>query len=306
MDPSRGKCCNSSHFREDLQQILNTIVDNVHMSTTTSPLPVAIDGSRIAEQFAQAVSSQSYLVCSSDTTHGNEQVANWQKQHAGGLGSLLRLPREIRDMIYHHMIADGNINIMPCSSALAKETSELVFNHGICRLNLNFAENMTLVPAIDPNQDIADKIQNLSIRVNTRCNGTLGRPTPQVDILSKFSGSTIPRKRCTVSFECWPTTLGMVARDVLKKLRTLTGFEEMRITIDLEWMGEAWPEGLLPFQVSQICGSIRGGFLEAKHELEGTLGEGDLGWDEEDERLLFFPRMARGEAVMGARKALGL
>jgi hypothetical protein len=289
-----------------MQQTLNTVLDKVNSSITTSPLPVAIDGSWIAEQFAQAVAPQSYLVCSSDTIDGNEQVANWQKKHAGGLGSLIRLPREIRDMTYHHMVVDGSISIMQCSSAMQKEMSELLFDHGTCRLNFNFAQNMTLVPAIDPNQTTVDRIQNLSIRVNTRCNGTLGRPTPQVDILSRFSGSTIQRKRCTVSFECWPTTTGMVARDVLWQLRTFTGFEEVRITIDLEWLGEAWPSDLLPFRVSQICGSIRGGFKEAKDELEETLGEGDLGWDEEDERLLFFPRMARGEGVMEARRVLGL
>ena len=289
-----------------MQQILNAILDNVNSSTTTSPLPVAINGSWIAEQFAQAVSPQSYLVCSSDTTHSNEQVANWQKKHDGGLGSLLRLPREIRDIVYHHMVVDGSVSIMQCSSAMQKEMSELLFDHGTCRLKLNFAKNMTLVPAIDPHQPTADRIQNLSIRVNTRCNGPLGRPTPQMDILSKFSGSTIQRKRCTVSFECWPTTTTMIAHDIIRKLKTFTGFEEVRLTIDLEWMGEAWPRDLLPFQVSQICWSILGGFKEAKDELEGALGEGDLGWDEEDQRLLFYPRMARGEAMMEARRALGL
>ena len=200
-------------------------------------------------------------------------------------------------MIYRTLLTEGDINIMQCSSPLNKETSELLFDNGTCRLNLNFAEHMELVPAIDPTQELADKIQNLSTRVNTRTNGVIGRPIPQVDILSKFSGSEIKRKHCTVSFECWPTTSSMVARDVLMQMKSFPGFVEVWVKIDIEWMGEAWPENLYDFQVHQIKGRIYRGFREADDTLKPSLGEADKGWDGDDRCLIFYPRKAENKGV---------
>ena len=165
---------------------------------------------------------------------------------AKGLGSLAHLPRELRNMIYKHMIAQGSVTIMRTSSLIKEEVSATdLFEHGVCRLNLNFYNTTTgeLKPCFNPSQNIVNKIRNVAIRVDTRRNGYKNYLTPEVAILNKFTGANVHRKTCALSFECWPMTARKYQEDVLTTVNAYTGFEKVEVAIEyVDWLGRMWPE----------------------------------------------------------------
>lgn len=176
-----------------------------------------------------------------------------------GLGSLYDFPREVRDTMYKHMIAQGRVAIMRTSSTLHKEVSETnVYEHGICRLNLNFwnAATEELKPCFNPSPFTVNKIRNVAIRVNTRPNSYRSPyPTPEIDILDQFRGNIVHRKTCLLSFECWAETKRMFQQDVLGKVQAYTGFEKVVVAIDcVEQLpdDQEWPEDIKKFSFQQI------------------------------------------------------
>ena len=174
-----------------------------------------------------------------------------------GLGSLYDFPRELRDRIYEHMIAQGSLAIMRTSSTIQKEVSKMdLYEHGFCRLNLNFWDAATeeLKPCFNPSPFIVDKVRNVAIRVDTRFNSGEPYPTPEIDILNKFSGDKVHRKTCALSFVCWGETKRMFQQDVLGKVQGYTGFEKVEVAIDCveQWPNEKWPERISKFSFEQM------------------------------------------------------
>ena len=173
-----------------------------------------------------------------------------------GLGSFYHLPRELRDMIYKHMIAQGSLAIMRTSSTLHKEVSERdLYEHGFCRLNLNFwnAATEELKPCFNPSPFIVNKILNVAICVDTR----FSSDEPELDILHKFSGDDIVhRKTCALSFVYSVETKTMFQQDILAKVQEYTGFEKVELAIDycVDQLlpHEKWPERISKFSVQQI------------------------------------------------------
>ena len=234
-------------------------------------------------------------------------------------GTLGHLPQEIRIMIYKHTIAQGSVNIIAASSLIKADIlSEIdIFEHGICRLNLNFYDMATeqLKPSFNPSNFIVNKIRNVAIRVDTRFNGSKSYPTPEINILNKFSGADVHRKKCAVSFVCWgDITKRKFQLDVLGKLRDYNGFEEVEVAIDCvdPWPNE-WPEEISQFSVSQIFeyDSVKEAIRTASHILEQVLGKAEGGkwekvlWEEEGGKweifrftaLTFHPRGLEGGKV---------
>ncbi len=74
-----------------------------------------------------------------------------------------KLPRELRDPVFSHLLASGNPAFMRTSSALEWEGKILIAKHGVCRLNLGYKNRTNCQP---PSQEILAGIQNLDIRVN--------------------------------------------------------------------------------------------------------------------------------------------
>ena len=177
-----------------------------------------------------------------------------------GLGSLYDFPRELRDMIYEHMIAQGSLAIMRTSSTLQKEVSERdLYKHGFCRLNMNFYDAATdkLKPCFNPSPSLVAKIQNLAIRVDTRFNRRYCTySTKGVDILWEFVGSEVRRKTCVVSFVRMETTKVPYQYDVLDKMQMYTGFEKVEVA--MEWAtveqrpNDRWPDHITKVSVQQI------------------------------------------------------
>ena len=224
---------------------------------------------------------------------------------ARGLGSLVLFPREIRNTIYKHMTAQGSVTIIRTSSLIKEEVLATdLFEHGVCRLNLNFYDRVTesLKPCFNPSQDIVNKIRNVAIRVDTRLNGSQAYTTPEVTILNKFAGAKVHRKTCAVSFLCWPSTGKKFQQDVLATVKTYTGFEKVTVAIEYEnWSGRVWPEKLSNFSFEQI---VEFDTLEQAHGAIGkvltpTLGKVGAGaWDKGPfPALIFHPRGLKGGNV---------
>ena len=222
-----------------------------------------------------------------------------------GLGSLAQFPREIRYMIYKHMIAQGTVAILRTSSRIKEEASATdIFEHGICRLNLNFYDMATeqLKPCFKPSNYIVDKIRNVAIRVDTRFNGSSSYPTPEINIFNKFTGPEVHRKKCAVSFVCWDISKKKFQLDVLGKLRDYTGFEEVEVAIDCDtWPNTVWPEKISDFSLSQLFeyDSVKEAIRTARYILVPELGEAEGGeWEKvRFTALTFHPRGLEGGNV---------
>lgn len=233
-----------------------------------------------------------------------EEHAKLQK----GLGSLYDLPRELRNTIYKHMIAQGSPAIMQTSSTLHKEVSETdVYEHGICRLNLNFwnAATEELKPCFKPSPFVVNKIRNVAIRVDTRFNSGDEYPTPEIGILDPFHGTLVHRGTCTLSFECWGETKRMFQQDVLRKVQAYTGFDEVEVAIDCvdQLPSQKWPEDMEKFSVQQIleCGSKKEAMRAVWNELKRdmSLVEGGKWQKDRFTPMTFRPRK-------GLRRKAGL
>ena len=146
------------------------------------------------------------------------------------LGDLALLPREVGDITLSFVLAVGFISILQASHQLAQEGSALIFKYGICRMNFAFA---TLIPTVRPSQELANRIQNISIRVNTACYPLLGAP-PELEILELFTGSETSRKYCRVTFENDFSSRPMICSEVLFIMKEYTGFEEVVVNVKVK------------------------------------------------------------------------
>ena len=190
-------------------------------------------------------------------------------------------------MAYVHMFTAGDVSILQTSTAINKEMSDLIFKHGVCRMNFGYA---TLYPTMRPNQELAAKIQNISFRANTSCYPQFGALC-KLDILKVFSGSDVPREVCTVTLECFQITFIMVAFEALSVLKTFTGFEKVAVKIELEWHGEkTWPQSLEDCDLQMVCGRMYRSNQKAMQELQPTLGEVDWDGDVFEGQMAFYPR----------------
>ena len=208
-------------------------------------------------------------------------------------------------MIYKRMIAQGSVNIMGTSSLIKKEVSATdLFEHGICRLNLNFFDAIIdrPRPCFNPKQNIVNKIRNVTIRVDTRRNGYRNYLTPEVAILDKFTGANVLRKTCAVSFECWPTTARKYQEDVLTTVKSYTGFGKVEVAIEhLDWSGKFWPEKDWSSPLLKIVAfdAIKEAHMAMCKGLIPGLGKAELGvWRKGPfPSLVFHPRGLEGGRV---------
>lgn len=278
---------NMDYFKQEIQQGLCDILDSIDNSLAASELPLAINREMLVSRLSEMIPNETYHLLSNNTEVANLQLEKAETKLLRGLGSLIRLPRELRDMIYPKLIASGHTEVLRASPALMMEGAKFLPMDGICRMNFGDGQK---IPTINPSQSIADNIQNISINVSTHCGRILGG-LPEVEILEKFGGSQVLRNNCTVTFECWPTSSRMVASGVLNKLKTYTGFENIVVTIKLEWQGEPW-KGLADFQEVQISSTLIWAINDVKEYLEPTLGNAYRDWNFDDPTMVFFPRNA--------------
>lgn len=201
------------------------------------------------------------------------------------------LPQEIRDMIFADCLESGYPQFMACSRAMREEGLPWIWEKGVYRMNFAKVDSSTgsvKVPPESPipTQDIVDRIQNISIRVES----TPREPDPywlslNLDPVKLFAGPEIRRKYCLIVFEARDDARDVyVGRNFLDVLKTLRGFETVEVR-SVPWLpSDAWvprPWKLSP-QVSQICRpvDISWGPIYAVRTGNGTweFRDGDM-WD---------------------------
>ena len=173
-------------FKKELHALLDKTLDEARIMQKTATDPVPITRSWILENFKNHLTKDHYILEPKST------------QIAHGLGTLLKLPREVRDQIYSYAIANGTTALIRASRQTKEETSKLIFQKGIYRLSLGFNED-DQNPRLS--RTLAKKVQNLHVRVNS--SGLWIRGLEQhLPKLQKFDGLATERQGCVVMIEC--------------------------------------------------------------------------------------------------------
>ncbi len=262
-------------LKDELYSILDNVLEQAEILQTAADNPVVIDREWIIEKLRDQVSAENYVLEPGAVTR------------IRGLGNLLKLPQELRDMVYGHAITSGTTGIMRASKQTHKEASKLLFPKGIYRLTVRFYQS-TPSPRLSPN--LAKNIQNLRIRANGRDMFMIGLKKP-LGILRLFEGSRVKRKDCILTIEGDPCVDDLEAFQVVRALDKFTGFERVILELDLQWGGEPWPDTMHEFHHAQAWGRICRPLSYQKETLEPTLGKGNRHNDEGAwYRLVFHPR----------------
>ena len=174
---------------------------------------------------------------------------------AAGLGPMfLKLPREIRDIIFGRLLASGHTEFLRASKILSKEGTSLISKHGIYRTNIAFNSKANCPKLSQP---VVDTVQNLHLRVNMRDYPFFGLGTfPEKRIVEMFGNRYLCRKSCSVSLEIRYSTESMIPLDVLNFLGTVGEFEDVTLSIETDWFGGSpFPDRLFEWQMRLMINS---------------------------------------------------
>lgn len=201
----------------------------------------------------------------------------------GGLGPfLLKLPGEIRNMVYSDLLSSGHPQFLRTSKAIYIEGSGLIQEKGIYRMNFGFPNSINRSL---PSQRVVDTIRHLDIRANV---SDIGRTPfmiqdfPDIWLLQAFGGPRIGRDVCNVSFESYPSINRICVTRVCRSLRLLSGFERVVVRVKIDSRNPVhWSD----YKFHSVYGLIRA-------ELEQVLGKPYFGQDEDGLCMNFHPRKA--------------
>lgn len=219
-----------------------------------------------------------------------------------GLGPYLyKLPRELRDQIFSHLLASGHPNFMRTSKLMEQQGRAWVAKEGICRINLGYCNGINCQK---PSQQIAATIQNVNIRINNSDIATSSLDEyPELSLLDIFAGPTPHRKTCNVSFDFYENRYFTVGHVVLSRLQHLRGFEKVVLRIWMNWTGGITIENpsenflaKIPFKVNLRYRA----FERARIFLEPHLGQADLRSDKDGWYMVFYPRRAQEKPRCGS------
>ncbi len=107
------------------------------------------------------------------------------------ISPFLRLPRELRDLIYCDALAAGSLGILTVSKVVHQEASELVSKHAVLRINLGFA-NRTNWSQLGSGS--VASVQHLDLRINAGPEHS----DFYTDVISGLTGNLIIRKSCII------------------------------------------------------------------------------------------------------------
>ena len=282
-----GMVVELDQVQNTLLQLVSTITQDVQHTLCTTEDPVNIDATWLANRVHQDFHG-SYQVFSNNDPSASQELNNAEAKLSRGLGALIRLPREIRDLVFAEPIAAGSVDFARASKALGVETSELVAKNGICRLAIGFPRHHELHHNPNIPQRIADRIQNVYIRVNS---GAIlsTRPARQLALLERFQGSRVARKSCRVVFECFFDTHRMACSDVLEVVKTYTGFEEVAVKIAVE-NERSLKETMPSLHVCRFLRDRDDSMLMVLSILDPVLGVGVWGREDGNTIITYHPR----------------
>ena len=152
----------------------------------------------------------------------------------------LKLPPELRDMIYEPLIQTGDLSILRVSKFVNKDALPYLSKAATFRITLGGRKHKRIIIPqitgvfISGNMTLLapDCIQNLDIRLDIA-----SRAIPNIDtqFLKMFSGKEISRKTCniTVKFGILGPVRHLLAKDEFYSVvSTLTGFETLTLRLE--------------------------------------------------------------------------
>lgn len=227
-----------------------------------------------------------------------------------GLGTLIKLPPELREVIYQLVLTPGklgwtrrcwersdiwfrDLDILYTSKAINSEATPCSFKERVCRINLCFA---SWWKNYFPNPDIIDNLQNITLQIN---NNRVEYPNAASDLachsyLWRFNGQ-IPRNTCMITIE--PDWFGEAEEyldsNIMQYLKQFTSFKNLVLEFDRVYKErpsfvDPMPRGVLAYTVVKAHKII-------KDVLEPTLGPAELGFGDEFWkymvlRQMYYPR----------------
>lgn len=272
------KTTNVGDLREELDTIVEDLVKKIQNLHQTDAR-VGITRTEILEHMKLKIVPDVYIV--------EPNPINI----ATGLGPLfLKLPREVRDMIYGPVLASGHTQILKASRALEEEGMSLISQHGICRINMS---SKVTTGFAQPTQQTVDIIKNVQVRVDTWYSESYYyKDSPGYHLLEMFaSAKFLPHRTCSMAFKTYPTHF--VGHIVFNLLETLERFDKVALSLEVDSITgiSSLDESGLYFAVRE--GSMRFGM--PRIDMERTLGTVYLEKNDEGDHIVFYPRYACGK-----------
>ena len=143
---------------------------------------------------------------------------------------LLKLPRELRDSIYHYAIAAGYLCVLRISKFVNTEASQLLSKDGVFRGNLDAFDGTDWSRMISGSIAFIQHL-DLDLFPTNMCPST-------IDIITSSTGCRIIRKSCVVTLN-YPHKAfapGNIKAHILyRELRGLTGFKSLVFKLAIGW-----------------------------------------------------------------------
>ena len=199
------------------------------------------------------------------------------------------LPREVRDMIFTDCLESGYPQFMACSRAMREEGLAWIWQKGVYRMNL--ASGMANDPqeCRKPTPEIANKIQNLCIRVKSTVTKWRGNwSNLDNHAIKQFGGSMIRRKFCRILLESREDVPLYIGDEIFDALEILVGFEKVELRVVPS--GDTFPHNAPVPQESQFSHQTNMIYKYYRRYLRHTLCRAELGWDEEGHFIKLGPR----------------
>lgn len=209
-----------------------------------------------------------------------------------------KLPRELRDQIFSHLLVFDYLSLMCTSRAMKQEGTPWIVEEGIYRINVGFRKK-TNCPK--PSQEMLATIQNVDIRIShtIRPTSTL-QEFPELQFLNLFAGSAPHRRMCTVFFE--PDAIGYatIGHKILLRLGRFKGFEKVRLLIGMTSADSYKVADRSDDWLDSTVQAQYWGLDWARECLEPSLGKADLRSDEDSWIMTFYPCKSQEVAsIMG-------
>ena len=240
------------------------------LNSTNSPVKVVLD--RLANQVRQtSLTSSQVMALTNKEPLGMELEVSHEK-HLQGLGTLRRLPGELRGPIFTYVLVAGRLELMRVSKVVNHEASPILCAKRTCRLNVGFVGTGVAwqYPAFYIVPAFADRIQNVTFVMNAAAS-TMRRSLRHHHALRLFAESRLPRKHCRVVFKCTYFFSDIAVCEVLHSVRQYTGFEQVDIKLAIDREQEIRDELINSSMPGWLAFEVEGKKSEVLHLVTKTL-----------------------------------
>ena len=284
----------ANDFEARLNQNASAVAGGDKDTLNSIRSPAQVDLDCLANQVRGTFLSSSQVMPSTKKEITGQEPDDSYEEHMQGLGTLRRLPGELRGLVFTFVVATGSMELMRVSKAVNREATPILRAKGICRLNIGFVATRVAwrYPAFYIAPGFANSIQNVTFTVNAAAS-PMRRSIRHHDALRLFAESRTRRKHCRVLFKCTYFLANLAVREVLWAVRRYTQFErvDIKLAIDGEqelnemFMNE--PSSDLTFQVDDKKMEV---FGLVKNMLSPSLGKSGRFEEDGNTVVTFCPR----------------